>query len=184
MCSIKKAITEPEPISRNSEIDQDEDRLFCLSFVGQLKGLEPRFESMAKLQMLKIFNDICIEQMKASQVQQHSQQFSGPAGPVQFPPYQPNLQAIQPNSPGIQPNTRPLQPNSVPFVQRQGSQYMANLYQGTHTQHNQNFKGSHVSSQPRAQHQEVPSQPSSTLNGSDPRAFENLSYTTLTPVHS
>ena len=45
-------------------IEEDEDKYFCLSLVGQLKSLEPRLKSMAKLNIMKVFNDI--EWSKAS----------------------------------------------------------------------------------------------------------------------
>ena len=37
-------------------LDNDEDRYFCLSLVGQLREVEPRYKSMATLQIMKIFN--------------------------------------------------------------------------------------------------------------------------------
>eukprot|EP00795_Rhopilema_esculentum_P004065 gene4065-20242_t len=44
--------------------EEDEAKYFCLSLVGQLKSLEPRLKSMAKLNIMKVFNDI--EWSKAS----------------------------------------------------------------------------------------------------------------------
>ena len=38
--------------------EEDEDKYLCLSLVVQLKSLEPRLKSMAKLNIMKVFNDI------------------------------------------------------------------------------------------------------------------------------
>ena len=67
--SLKSAIEEPQNAEDN---EVDDDRHFCLSLVGQLKVLEPRFKSMAKLQIMKVFNDIEWSRMSVSQPQQFS----------------------------------------------------------------------------------------------------------------
>ena len=69
MNSIQKAITDSEVVTkpRMSEED-DDDRHYCLSLVGQLKALEPQFKTMAKMQVMKVFNDIAW--MRATQQQQ------------------------------------------------------------------------------------------------------------------
>ena len=54
--SLKKSIEQPEKEKKQDEMDDDYH--FCLSLVGPLKNLEPRFKSMAKFQIMKIFNDI------------------------------------------------------------------------------------------------------------------------------
>ena len=69
MNSIQKAITDSEVVTkpRMSEED-DDDRHYCLSLVGQLKALEPQFKTMTKMQVMKVFNDIAW--MRATQQQQ------------------------------------------------------------------------------------------------------------------
>ena len=60
MHSLQKALstTSPEPTAGTPEEPVDEDRHFCLSLVGQLKDLEPRYKSMAKLQIMQVMNDV------------------------------------------------------------------------------------------------------------------------------
>ena len=50
MSNINKAIS--------SEKTEDEDKRFCLSLVRNLKALDSKHKSYAKLQILKVFNDI------------------------------------------------------------------------------------------------------------------------------
>ena len=38
--------------AKPDELEKDEDRLFCLSLVGQLKGLDSMAKSMVKLQIM------------------------------------------------------------------------------------------------------------------------------------
>ena len=64
MSNINKAIS--------SEKTEDEDKLFCLSLVSNLKALDSKHKSYAKLQILKVFNDI--EWMDSSEA--HRGQFS------------------------------------------------------------------------------------------------------------
>ena len=74
MNSIQKAMVEPTTVHKSSGSDDDEH--FCLSLVGPLKSLEPRYKSVAKLQIMKVFNDI--EWQKDSHQQaQHNQLSSG-----------------------------------------------------------------------------------------------------------
>ena len=56
LTSLKKSREEREPEKKEEAIDDDYH--FCLSLVGSLKNLEPRFKSMAKFQVMKVFNDI------------------------------------------------------------------------------------------------------------------------------
>ena len=50
MSNINKVIT--------SDKAEDEDKLFCLSLVNNLKALDSKHKAYAKLQILKVFNDI------------------------------------------------------------------------------------------------------------------------------
>jgi len=58
MSNINKAIT-------SEKSDEDEDRLFCLSLVKNLKDLDSKHKSYAKMQILKInmetgqYNPVC-----------------------------------------------------------------------------------------------------------------------------
>ena len=69
MNSIQKAIVEPTTVHKPSGSDDDEH--FCLSLVGPLKSLEPRYKSMAKLQIMKVFNDIEWHKDPYQQAQHH-----------------------------------------------------------------------------------------------------------------
>ncbi len=75
--SLKEAIKEPQGAEDN---EVDDDHYFCLSLMGQLNDLEPRFKSMAKLQIMKVFNDIEWSRMSLSQ----SQPYSVPSLPIQY----------------------------------------------------------------------------------------------------
>ena len=92
--AIKGADGPPQKKSSESE-DFDEDKHFCLSLVGQLKSLEPRYKAMVKFQIMKIFNDV--EWMKFSNhqpqiQQQHHAHFRDPMfnseGSKEFQPYE------------------------------------------------------------------------------------------------
>ena len=85
----------PSQTKSSESEDFDEDKHFCLSLVGQLKYLEPRYKSMVKFQIFKIFNDV--EWMKFSNSQpqihqQHHTQFMAPMfnseGSKEFQPYE------------------------------------------------------------------------------------------------
>ena len=69
MNRIQKAIVEPTTVHKPSGFDDDEH--FCLSLVGPLKSLEPRYKSMAKLQIMKVFNDIEWHKDPYQQAQHH-----------------------------------------------------------------------------------------------------------------
>ena len=56
--SLKKAIDNPKPERVAKYDEEDEDRYFCLILVGQLKSLEPRLKSMAKLNIMRVLNDL------------------------------------------------------------------------------------------------------------------------------
>ena len=62
MNSLQKAIAESDRDTSKSEgqgnEENDEDRHYCLSLVGQLKKLEPQYKSLAKMQIMKVLNDI------------------------------------------------------------------------------------------------------------------------------
>ena len=51
----------------------DDDEHFCLSLVEHLHDLEPRYKTMAEVQITKVFNDI--EWMRATQL--HTQTATG-----------------------------------------------------------------------------------------------------------
>ena len=74
--SLQKAIFSSSNKPEQEIEPFDEDRHFCLTLVGQFKNLEPRYKSMAKLQIIQVMNDI--EWMRsAPQAQQVPHQFGG-----------------------------------------------------------------------------------------------------------
>ena len=60
MSSIQHAINNSSTgtsEAKPDEFEKDEDRLFCLSLVGQLKGLDPMAKSMVKLQIMGLLHE-------------------------------------------------------------------------------------------------------------------------------
>eukprot|EP00795_Rhopilema_esculentum_P003869 gene3869-15166_t len=72
MHSMQKAMTDTASPEQESF---DDDKHFCLSLLGPMRSLEPRYKSMAKLQIMKIFNDI--KRKKNSQKKAHYQLVPG-----------------------------------------------------------------------------------------------------------
>lgn len=65
MHNMNKAISDYSGSSVPNKNAHDDDEHFCLSLVGNLRALEPRYKTLAKVQIMKVFNDI--EWMRAPQ---------------------------------------------------------------------------------------------------------------------
>eukprot|EP00795_Rhopilema_esculentum_P015922 gene15922-7256_t len=78
MHSMQKAMTDTASPEQESF---DDDKHFCSSLLGPMRSLEPRYKSMAKLQIMNVFNDI--EWHKDSQQKAHYQQVPG-AGNINY----------------------------------------------------------------------------------------------------
>ena len=82
MHSIRNAI-EPEMPKKSLQYDDDDDdRLFCLSLVSQLKKMDTKCKALAKVEIMKVFSNI--EWMTSSPVPQP--QFSERRGNTYVPP--------------------------------------------------------------------------------------------------
>ena len=109
MHNMNKAISNYSASSVAEKNALDNDEHFFLSLVGHLHALEPRYKTMAKIQIMKVFNDI--EWMKAPQP--HNQTASG---------Y--NYMASNPNPYGQQ--NQPLQ--QLPQQNQQHLYHIANVH--------------------------------------------------------
>ena len=58
MHSIRNAIEPETPKKPLGHKDDDDDRFFCLSLISQLKQMDTKCKSLAKVQIVKIFSDI------------------------------------------------------------------------------------------------------------------------------
>ena len=87
-----KDIDDPSETKPSESEGLDEDKHFCLSLVGQLKNLEPRYKSMVKFQ---IMNDVEWMKFSNSQPQIHRQHHAPFMAPMlnsekykEFQPYE------------------------------------------------------------------------------------------------